>query len=660
MWGKAPLRYHYCAVPGAQSGRFSSPRVAPRRLASVCARALCVVLVTLGGCDGCGSDGAIAELLATSGDVRADDAAEPVEFVAAAPGRRFVVGEAVRTDVGSTADLALAGGGSLHVDPESVVRFSRTADTAHVDVEEGTTVLEAGATEALEIQTVFGVARLEPSTRTRLSASSGRGQARFEVIVGHATVEPAGTRESVDVRAGAGLGADGQPLGAAEPIVDRDSAPDRAPVATLHMRRVDVTGGGGSVRAPGEERFVPLAEGARDVAEGSVLRSGADTSMSIATRDGRVRLESESEARVGESSVTLLRGSARAEGGAGTRVEVPGGVLVLDDAPDGSSVRVAIDASGAGQVAVLSGGARHQAGDRVEALSAPDTLQLGAGGAPVADAGTAGARAPEPADTSAAVSLAAGESVVVHDPSAPTRVRIEAGEGCGEARWTFTPRASAGTARIIAVPIRTGTTRYRVRCADGTDRRGTVRVDRDTGRAVLPRSAPVTVVDADGRAYSVLYQSLLPEIVFRWPRAPEGASYVIELRHGSAARTIRPSGRSHTFASGELVEGTHTLTYRSSDGATSPPTSLRIRFDNATPIATIRAPMPGASFSGTVHVEGTAAEGARVSAAGVSLDVGAGGRFAADVPVPASGCFSIRVAAERGVHHYVRCGGARR
>ena len=166
-------------------------------------------------------------------------------------------------------------------------------------------------------------------------------------------------------------------------------------------------------------------------------------------------------------------------------------------------------------------------------------------------------------------------------------------------------------------------------------------------------------MDADGRPYSVLYQTLLPEIVLRWPRASGGGPYTIDVQRGTTVRHVSTPTPSHTFASGEIGEGTSSLVFRGADGSRSPPTTLHIRFDNTTPIASVRSPAPGASLSSPVHVAGTVADGATVSIGGTAVAVDHASRFEADVPTSA-GCVAIRVAlAGRGVHYYLRCGAGR-
>ncbi len=630
-----------------------------RRAASLSLLALTAQLVLwTGGCSRCASDGAVAELTAAQGAVEADDAAEPISFSATEVGRRFGIGEAVRTGVDATADLGLAGGGSLHVDPGSVVRFARTAGAPRLEVESGSTTLEAPDDAPIEVETVFGIAHLEARSRTRI----GPGAERFEVVVGHATLERG--EESVVLDMGAAVDV----LGRRVALASVDAVPD-AEVDSPATRTVEVRGSGAHVRPQGVSVYTPLAEGRSEVAEGSLLRADVGTTIEIATPDGHVRMDGDAEVELARTGTRASHGRFDVAGGASTRLEVPGGTIVLSG-PGVSSAHVELSRGGSGTVTVRSGEVIHETTTGAHTLHASGSLELASGGIvrEVHEVASPTLEDEPPSDTvapipsgpelHAAVTLGAGESVAVHDPNAPTGVRIEPPAGCDAPVWRIDGRTqpSLGSPALVA-SFRAGAHRYQLRCASGTTRRGTVRVDRDRGQAAMPRTAPRTVVDADGRPYSVLYQSLLPEIVLRWPRAPGAGPYEIEVQHGSATRRVRSPTASHTFASGEIGDGTTTLVFLSSDGSRSPPTTLRIRFDNATPIASIRAPAVGGVLVGTMHVEGAVAPGASVSVSGVEVEVDQSARFSGDVAIPEVGCISIRVAlAGRGVHHYVRCG----
>ena len=71
---------------------------------------------------------------------------------------------------------------------------------------------------------------------------------------------------------------------------------------------------------------------------------------------------------------------------------------------------------------------------------------------------------------------------------------------------------------------------------------GTLRVDRESGRAPLPKTAARTTVEMDGREYTILYQNLLPEVTLAWRKAPPKPSYtfVIKPAKGAEKRLNNP------------------------------------------------------------------------------------------------------------------------
>ena len=608
---------------------------------------LCLALsLACSGCSQCSGDGAVAELTSASGRVEADDAVEPVAFTPAAVGRRFVIGEAIRTDARASADLSLAGGGTLHVDPDSVVRFARDASSLdRVEVEQGSSTIEAPSDAPIAVETVFGTAHLDARSRTRIGPREGR----FEVVVGHATVERAGA-PVVDLAVGTAVDQRGAPAPAFAATTAAGAAAAAAAAAAA-SRTIDVHGPGGQVLVHGATEYAQLSQGRSQVAAGSTLRTDHGTTIDIATPDGRIRVQSDSEISLGAASARATRGRFEVEGAGQTRLEVPGGAIVLSDDDGPTSASLDLSASRDAQIVVRSGSVVRETATGVERMRPA-----------AADAASANApSAPAPADDVVAVVLHAGETVAIHDPSAPVRTRIEASSDCGSPAWRLDGRAqpaSAGHAALVAL-LRAGSHRYELRCSTGPRQSGTIRVDRDRAVASMSRVAPRTVVDADGRPYSVLYQTLLPEILLRWPRAPTAGPYTIDVQRGGNTRHVSTASASHTFASGEIAEGTTTLVFRAADGSRSPPTTLDIRFDNTTPVASLREPAAGAALSSPVHVAGTAAEGAHVSIGGASITLDRSERFAADVPL-VDGCVAIRVAlAGRGIHYYVRCGGAR-
>ncbi|MDQ3038131.1 MAG: hypothetical protein M3Y87_37410, partial [Myxococcota bacterium] len=272
----------------------------------------------------------------------------------------------------------------------------------------------------------------------------------------------------------------------------------------------------------------------------------------------------------------------------------------------------------------------------------------------------------------ALVIIPAGESAAIHDPRPPTAIGIALQETCDlGASVAIGARDEEGgvyAERVARVSVAAGLHRYSVRCvqADGSlseiAARGRLRVLRDSGRARLPRRPPTTIVDTDGRRYTVLYQHHLPEIRVRWAGAPPARRHRLRVRSGTAEpRTIELTEARHAFASGQLGEGVHELTLEAfPEGAApvaSPPTTIRIEFDNAAPTATLSSPADRSFARGaTVRIEGVALEGWSVRAGDRELALDPQHRFAGEVATDAARRgVAVRLAhPERGVHYYVR------
>ncbi len=262
------------------------------------------------------------------------------------------------------------------------------------------------------------------------------------------------------------------------------------------------------------------------------------------------------------------------------------------------------------------------------------------------------------------------ESAIVHDPNAPTGVRILfpgvcSGEGevefTGSARKKGARSRGSGGAPILVGP---GVNRYKVRCVEDdvtgdVKAQGAISVARDSGAAQLPRKAPLNMIDADGRRYTVLYQNLLPQIAVTWPNAPQGKTFILHVEpEKGQARTVDAKTANVKFPSGSLGEGTYAFWFEIPDDSThrSPKTTLRIAFDNAAPAAHIQEPAAGAPISGTVTVAGVALEGASVSVSGVDLSLDNQFRFRDQASAKAGeSSLAIRIVhPKHGVHYYLR------
>jgi hypothetical protein len=217
--------------------------------------------------------------------------------------------------------------------------------------------------------------------------------------------------------------------------------------------------------------------------------------------------------------------------------------------------------------------------------------------------------------------------------------------------------------RTVNVPLGPGGHPYVVRClgADGRPgeevAHGSIGVSADAGTRRLPTQPAASVVDADGRNYTVLFQNLLPSVTVRWPRAPAADSFVLSVKPPKGpAQSLSTKQPQYTFTSGKLVEGTHEFTFEGG-GVRTNPTVVEIRFDNATPAASITSPADGSFGPGAqVRVAGSALPGSTVSVSGVELPQDDQHRFSGDVQAPSSErALAIRfVHPQRGAHLYLR------
>jgi hypothetical protein len=267
----------------------------------------------------------------------------------------------------------------------------------------------------------------------------------------------------------------------------------------------------------------------------------------------------------------------------------------------------------------------------------------------------------DPAPTTVDVEVAAGEGATVHDPGKKVAVQLDFARLCGgpgtveladHAGSFKAPRRTGGKerARFFATG---GVTRYRVRCDSGDTKAGTVRVAGDTGAAPVVRTPPENILEADGHKYTVTYQNRIPQLVIRWSEAKGASTLKLQPAKGAAQSLSSPTG-THTLAPGALPEGSYTF-YVVSGNRTSPPTIVRIDFDNAAPTAQITAPPPRADWPDPVVVAGVTAEGWKVLVDGKAPDLDASGRFRAAVPTAGKDVIAIRLAhPQHGVHYYLR------
>jgi len=313
-------------------------------------------------------------------------------------------------------------------------------------------------------------------------------------------------------------------------------------------------------------------------------------------------------------------------------------------------------------------------------------------GAPVVEASPPAPPAPEPAPAPppaaeapeedgparaqngrADVTLEAGDSGTLHVANRALALRLSfdklcIGEGSLEVKTSARPQTMTGSGAAV-LKLHPGTVRYAVRCA-GDPRAakprasGALTIKRDSGDAPISRRPPVNVLDADGRRYTVLFQTRLPALTLGWAAVPSGAANLaLHVESPAGNQTFPSPAANQRLASGTLGEGSYVWWFATADGRTSPKTTVTIRFDNAAPTAQFfPRRSEGDAAPGLVAVDGVTIDGAKVSAGGQNVPVDERGRFKATV-APRAGDDAVVVRLEHprtGVHYYVRQAGSRR
>jgi hypothetical protein len=266
----------------------------------------------------------------------------------------------------------------------------------------------------------------------------------------------------------------------------------------------------------------------------------------------------------------------------------------------------------------------------------------------------------EPGPDYSNLGVRAGESFVVHAPEVPVAVAFEFGHKCkgeGVVELVAGKQRSRGehSANLL---LAAGARAYTLRCVDARGAtgqvvaRGTVRVLRDAGTRRLPPSAPTSLVDADGRSYTIYYQNQLPDVRLRWPNAPAADSYRLDV-DGKVMTLSKPE---HLFRSGSLRDGVHQLTFEAK-GRKSRTARVEVRFDNDAPTASLSAPADrGFAAGSTVEIEGVTLRAWKVSVQGGTIVEEGGDRFRGQV-VTSEGRpdIAVRLTHPRlGTHYYLR------
>jgi hypothetical protein len=499
-----------------------------------------------------------------------------------------------------------------------------------------------------------------------------------------ATVATALEVAGIAERASGGGAWSAAPAGTAFAIGDtlRTGAASRARLALV---------GGGVIRV-GEnarlrfQRGALVGQQAPDIAVdlGAAEVEGPASEMSIVTVLGPARVERGARVRVradGQTtSLEVVVGRAvMVESGQEVAVDAGHGVRIHIGSPEIQRFALRVGEAvveGEGTGPGTAGGPPADAGSAARATAANEaTDAAGAAGAaepppaakpPSSDQGPRAARAEI---GRADITLTAGESATVHDGRPPAAVRLRTNAVCphGEAIVELGGHGRrherfTGTEAVV-VRLKSGSTAYNVRCAgDGARAKprasGVLSLRRDTGDVPLARRAPLDVIDADGRHYTVLFQTRLPLLTLAWPAAPRDAGLELHLASADGERVVEGASPRRPLPSGTLREGTYTFWYRTADGKQSPKTSVSVRFDNAAPTAQFFRAPPGAGNGSprAIAVDGVTVDGAKVSVGGQPIAVDGHGRFRFEAaPLAGDEAVAVRLEHPRtGVHYYVR------
>ncbi|HYU26764.1 MAG TPA: hypothetical protein VEO74_16240, partial [Thermoanaerobaculia bacterium] len=414
-----------------------------------------VLIVVLAlGLAGCHSrHDQIAELTEVHGIAERDFAAKRDQWTAAAAGASFTGGDGVRTGSSSEAYVRLTRGGGLKLGAQSLVRFGSASTRVRpiLGVEAGEAEIESGP-DSLTFETTLGPARIEAGGRLHVSAAADHPM-QFEVLVGRTILEADGaapvslaTGDKISIEVGGAVVERSNASEAALPSVDAGLGPAGEPTDASTASQaitVSVEGTGAQLRPLGKP-WAPLGSGDSELAEGTRVRLPKATSMSVRRGNERVSLRGQAEAVIGGPGgplLTTVEGQAAVDASPeSVRIDVPGGSIV-------------VRAGARADVSVRRGGAAEVSSDHgeVEIRGRKDRTVLASGqSTTLARDGTLDVVDTQPAR--ADFSITAGESPIVHDPSAPTAVRVQLQGVCdGPAEVEVTgsaARSKKGSARF--------------------------------------------------------------------------------------------------------------------------------------------------------------------------------------------------------------------
>lgn len=559
---------------------------------------------------------AIATVSARAGDVSRDSVNELGRWSETHTGDILFAGDGVRTGEGSEAELEVGRGTRIQTRPSTIFRLylgEMPEADMRIDLDFGAASLITSA-EGAAFETELGLARMSPSSRLRVERAGADGD--FVATLESGEVQLL-RLDGIEIDLTVGESMSGGPLDAGEPslVVDTVAALDAgAPVES---------------DGPGEESVVETGdEPARfERGGGSVILEVG--SARLLPSPGFVAIE------IGHAIIET--------GDEDLPIRVPGAQLI---ARAGGTRATADVSQNSVDLAVFEGGVEVHSDQGEDELIGPgESIHIEEGELTVAGRGP----------TSLDLVIPSTGSVKILDPAPPTNVGFSLPSECEGTGLVERIRRGEredwdGGIDRVALRLGAGAHALQFRCiVDGRPgpvvARARVAVRQNAGQAPLPPAPPVTQVDLDGRTYRVHYQSRLPRIHVRWPRAPGAGPYTLERTRGGRTLTSQSATADFQLRGRQLGEGDYRLVAKNAGGRPSRTTNLHIEFDNAATGASLSEPA-SRSFGREepVNVSGTAVQGARVRIEGGSAEVDGSGRFTGRAWVPAGRrAFAVRV-----------------
>ena len=618
-------------------------------------RVILIALVVIAGA--CGKKATpIAELTKAEGAVERQAAGDA--WAAAAIGTRFYLGDAAQT-ADKAADLVIVGGNAhIAMRPHTILRFGGTPGAAKISVESGAIDLSGTGSYTLD----FGDVRLSRNGTIRVT-STGPGKSSVELTVGEAQVSTLGG-DTLDLVIGKSVDVGEIKVTA---LVDAAVPVDAPAVAVIDAGldaavdltgpTIEVTGKRAEQQLAGTTKWTPLPAGTASLTASTKIRIGSGTTAKVTSGGTTLQLAGGSRIAVREDlAIAIETGTVTASANAESQVALPGGAIALRGT-EATAAEAKLDVGGQAKVRMEKGaGKLTGAPGTVLEMARGESASLTKGGL---------IRVIEAIPNYFDFRITAGESLTIHDPKPPTAVQLQFGGKCAgggiieldkDARFR-TAKVSGGK-EAANVSIASGGWHYRLRCTTNGNEgaavaSGRIAVTRDDGRRALPKLPPQNPIDADGRTWTVSYQSVIPNLVIS--SRGTGSKFRLHLAQGGNDQTFDSSKPSVTIAGSKLKEGTYTYWFDHDGVKQDKISTLKIDFDQTAPQVYIESPSNGRAWTGDLDVRGAVLPGWTAAVDGITIPIDGQRRFSAKVGQPAGTALAIRLShPQRGVHYYLR------